>query len=184
MENEIYFSLTKEKEKCITNIIEKGLVKNKDEVVLMCLGTPKLDCDSFAPMFGQKVKEKCLNIICYGDMDSPETAKTAKNTYELIKEKHKNALVISIGSMVSGRNDMNKGELYLGSKRFLVAAGFNRGNPEKTYEVGDIKIVYKVGVSKTDAMLYSNEIYNTNKSINILINFIEELIDNINELKE
>ena len=59
------------------------------EICYVNIGTPKLICDTLAPLFGTLIKEKGVDIEVYGTLDSPLHALNLESFNSFISTKDK-----------------------------------------------------------------------------------------------
>ncbi len=149
----------------------KELVPNNKEIVYVCIGTPKVLADSLAPLFGTLIKQRNLNIEVYGDLyDSVN----AKNINDINKKIPKDKFVITIGSCVAKKTNVDRGKIIVG-KGF---ANPGTGIGKILDPIGDV-VIKGVTVTMKESILENNctltDLYDM---ANFLVDTIEEFENN------
>lgn len=124
--------------KDIANYIYAEFLKsNKDEIVIINIGTDKCIGDSFAPMLGSLMEYNNIDLNFYGTLENPIHALNLENKYQEILYKHNNAFIIGIDASAT-YNQNNIGNLSI--RDIPIRPG--KGIGKELCDVGDISIIY------------------------------------------
>jgi putative sporulation protein YyaC len=146
-EQKIYYYNPKEKCsiydfcKTLANLIRKKK-KNKQELVLLCIGSDRATGDCLGPIIGYKLSK--LNnpfLTIYGTLEQPVHAKNLTDTIQKIKHIHKDSLIIAIDASLGTTNHL--GYITLGEGSLNPGIGVDKELPS----VGDIFITGIVNIS-------------------------------------
>lgn len=117
-------------------IMDEFKKSNKEEIIIVNIGTDKCTGDSFAPFLGSYLEEKDYPIKFYGTLEEPIHALNIYREIDNIKDLHKNAFVVALDSAMSAIGDV--GNIVIRNKPIEAGAGFDKDLPS----VGDISIMY------------------------------------------
>ena len=135
------------------------------EICYVNIGTPKLICDTLAPLFGTLIKEKGVDIEVYGTLDAPLHALNLESFNSFISTKDK--FIIAIDSCVGGDNN-TKSEVYARCSPIYPGKGVGK----KITPIGDISII---GIT----LLKGDNPYNHNLSLSMVYDMAKDLVDTI-----
>ena len=140
-------------------------VPTDKEICYVNIGTPKLICDTLAPLFGTLIKEKGIDIEVYGTLDAPLHALNLEVFNSFISTKDK--FIIAIDSCM-GCDTNVKGEIY--AKCCPIYPG--KGVGKKLTPIGDISII---GIT----LFKGDNPYNNNLSLSMVYEMAKDLVDTI-----
>lgn len=112
-------------------IREEMARKQKDDVLLLCIGTDRSTGDSLGPLIGHKLMEKRLNNMgVLGTLDRPVHAMNLEDYLRILNSRYSNCLIVAVDASV-GKTDhigcitLGKGALKpgLGVSKELQAVG-------------------------------------------------------------
>lgn len=109
---------------------------NKEEIIIVNIGTDKCSGDSFAPFLGSYLEEKDYPIKFYGTLEEPIHALNIYREIDKIRDLHKNAFIIALDSAMSAISDV--GNIVIRNKPIEAGAGLGKDLPS----VGDVSIIY------------------------------------------
>lgn len=109
---------------------------NKEEIIIVNIGTDKCTGDSFAPFLGSYLEEKEYPIKFYGTLENPIHALNIHREVDEINSIHKNAFIIALDSAMSSIADV--GNIVIRNKPIEAGAGVGKNLPS----VGDVSIIY------------------------------------------
>jgi putative sporulation protein YyaC len=150
---------TKEFEASLYNYLE-----NKDDIVIVNIGTDKVIGDSVAPLLGTFLKNYSLNWSVYGTLDDPIHAVNLNEKLKIIHKTHPNAFIIGIDACLGNKKDI----VPISLRESPVRPG--KGVGKDLTEVGDISILARVEEADSETPLTQmpirlNLIYNMAKQI-------------------
>jgi putative sporulation protein YyaC len=128
----------------------KKYIKDKEEIVLVCIGTDRVLGDSLSPLVGTILKERNFSLPIYGTIHEPMHALNLENRYSELKKKHPNAFII--GSDACLGDDDCVGEIVC--RDYPVSPGKGVGKNHLP-QVGDISIIGIVD-SSDNCELFTN----------------------------
>lgn len=151
---------------------------NKEEFIIVNIGTDKCIGDSFGPLLGTLLEEINYSLPVYGTLEKPIQALNLHQRLEEIYEKHPNAFILATDACLGE----DVGEFKLRHIPIHPGKGINKRLPA----VGDMSLIFIThGVSNYSFELFEsvrlNFIYSYTKS---LIPFFEELERNIYKEEE
>jgi len=116
--------------------------QDKEEIVLVCIGTDRSVGDSLGPLVGEMLKKYTFtNVFVYGNLEQPVHATNLVDTLKHIEKRHKDAFVIAVDACL-GR--IRSVEFITYEKEPLKpGAGVKKELPE----VGDVSFKGIVNVS-------------------------------------
>ena len=125
------------KEYSFSKAIYEGFIEsNKDEIVVINIGTDRSTGDSYAPFIGSLIEDNPLsNIKVYGTLDKPIHAKNLNCSIEKIYQGHPNAFFLSIDAALG--NEKSVGNIYLRNKPLIPGAALEKD----LISVGDYSII-------------------------------------------
>jgi putative sporulation protein YyaC len=119
----------------INNLIEYYLNSYKEEIIIICIGTPKSVGDSLGPLIGTKLSELVHDIPIYGTFDFPVHAVNLDFKLDNIYSKHPNAFIIGIDAAIGHKDDIGKTRF----RNFPIKPG--KGIGRDLQPVGDVSII-------------------------------------------
>lgn len=117
----------------IMNEFEKS---EKEEIIIVNIGTDKCVGDSFGPFLGSYLEDKNYSMKVYGTLEKPIHALNMQENLDKIKDIHENPFIISLDSALSSSNDI--GNVIIRNKPVEAGAGVGKELPS----VGDVSIIY------------------------------------------
>lgn len=87
-------------------ILDRYKESNKEEVVLVNIGTDKHTGDIFGPLFGSVLEEKGTKLSFYGTLENPIHALNIKDNMNKINLEHPNAFIIAIDACLGEDTDL------------------------------------------------------------------------------
>ena len=113
----------------------------KEEIIIVNIGTDKCTGDSFAPFLGSYLEDKNYSIKIYGTLENPIHALNIYKEIDNIKSMHNNAFIIGVDSAMSSAKDV--GNIVIRNKPIEAGAGVGKDLPS----VGDVSIIYNASIS-------------------------------------
>lgn len=142
---------SKEIEQGICNSL-KALIKSSS-VVIVCIGTDLVVGDSLGPYTGSILTEsKINNVVVYGTLEYPITAKETKTLTNLIRKIHPSAKILVIDAAVGKSEDI--GTIKISNTSIKPGLGVNKNLDE----IGDISII---GIVHTKSQSFENIVNST-----------------------
>lgn len=138
---------------------------HKEEVVFLCVGTPKIMGDSFGPYIGTLLRESGTRNS-FGTLAEPVNAKTLDKTINTIKKTYNKPYIIAIDSCFS----MHVAHPYLAIKESATQPGAGLG--KKMPAIGDLSVLYSFGHIKEKESFYNPDFFSLMKAISITYNSI------------
>lgn len=144
-ENKRFFDLTKENYNYIVSLLSNDLkdrmkkyidLYKKENIIILCIGTDKIKMDSYGPIIGSELAQKCLplNVKVFGYIgETLNACNLLSFTYENAKELE-NSLVIVIDCMVSFNSSV--GTIVTSNSGIFPGKGIGKNLPY----IGDISI--------------------------------------------
>ncbi|MEG1257085.1 spore protease YyaC [Clostridium sp.] len=133
---------------CIYNIRETicpelvQAIKDKRDIVILCVGTDRSTGDSLGPIVGDKLKFLVRDkVFIYGNLETPVHAKNISDTYEFIINNRSNPFIIAVDASLG--NLQNVGKVIIESKPLSPGLALNKNLPK----VGDLTITGVVNIS-------------------------------------
>ncbi len=145
----------------------KEFIPNDKEVIYVCIGTPKVLADSFAPLFGSLIKQRDLDIEVYGDLYDSVNALNVDCINEMLP---KDKYVVAIDSCISTKVTTPRGELMIEKGSIKPGSGVGKD----LMSIGDVSIkgitvIFGEGMFRNDLTL--TDVYDM---ANMLADIIEE----------
>lgn len=120
------------------------IIKQKRELIILCIGTDRSTGDSLGPLVGDKLKFLLRDkIIVLGNLENPVHAKNICCTIKKIKTSYSNPYIIAVDASLG--SVQNVGNIIIESKPILPGSAMNKKLPP----VGDLSITGIVNVSGT-----------------------------------
>lgn len=121
--------------------LTSSLLQDKDELVVLCIGTDRCTGDALGPLVGSRLSNSDLpQVHIYGTLETPVHATNLNDTIRQLHMRHQHALIIAIDACL-GRMD-NVGNIMIGKGALKPGAGVNKELPA----VGDLYITGVVNV--------------------------------------
>ncbi len=115
----------------LESLIKQELKHNdKNEIVILCIGTDRATGDSLGPIIGYKFKNYDItheNVYVYGSLENPVHAGNLNEYIKYIDEFHKNGLVIAIDASLGKIESI--GSLMIGKGNIKPGAAMNKSLP-------------------------------------------------------
>lgn len=132
--------------------------------VIICVGSDLVVGDSLGPYIGTKLLESLDDVIVYGTLKHPITAKEIKTIHEKIKEIHPASKILVIDAALGNEDEV--GLIKVKNKGLKPGLGVEKDLPE----IGDVSILGIVGTyskNKNKDLLNTrfNLIYNISNTI-------------------
>lgn len=164
-----------------TNIEDKGLlveelfekIKDKEEIVIVCVGTDRSTGDALGPLVGEMLgKEKFNDSFIYGNLQFPVHAKNLEETKLKIEEKHPKAFVVAVDAALGRKTSI--GHVYMVNKPLKPGAGVKKELPS----IGDIHISGTVNIAgfMEHAVLQSTRLFEVFKMSEYITDVIKDAI--------
>ena len=115
-------------------IMDRYIESNKEEIIIVNVGTDRVQGDSFGPLVGSYLEENNCSLPYYGTLEKPLTAINLDSKWEEIKEKHKDAFVIAIDAQAGILERV--GNLLISNSSIRPGSAANKKLPV----IGDISI--------------------------------------------
>ena len=148
--SELYFSTNSEVDiKGISNCLKEFI--NNEKIVIVCIGTDLAIGDSLGPITGSLLST-LNNVIVYGNLDYPITAKETETIAKNIKQLHPESKILVIDAAVGNKEDI--GMLKVANKGIKPGLGVNKN----LSAIGDYSII---GIVSEKNMAFENIISNT-----------------------
>ncbi|SET15084.1 putative sporulation protein YyaC [Salinibacillus kushneri] len=106
----------------IAKTLEEWIPEQKNEIVVVCIGTDRSTGDSLGPMVGTLLNDQSKllnNLYIYGTLEEPVHAKNLEDQLKMIHQRHQNPYIVaidaclgkqsSIGSIITGYGPMKPG---------------------------------------------------------------------------
>ena len=128
----------------------------KNQVVVVCFGTPSVVGDSFGPKVGTILKDD-FNLPCfvYGSVDCPVTAKNKGEYIRLVSMVHKGATILSVDASLGQKDKVGK---YTIRNDGVCPAGI-KGQKDRFGHVGILGVVGENGKDNMLTLLTANDDY-------------------------
>lgn len=132
--------------------LEKMVPNDKEEIVIVCVGSDRVTGDSLGPFVGQLLKKHSIykiiknKVHIYGTLNEPVTARNLEQVVEEINGKHFSPFIIAIDASLSKTKAF--GELQIIDLPLSPGAGIGKALPK----VGDIRIIGIVGYLDENAI--------------------------------
>ena len=121
--------------------LTSSLLQDKDELVVLCIGTDRCTGDALGPLVGSRLSNSDLpQVHIYGTLETPVHSTNLNDTIRQLHMRHQHALIIAIDACL-GRMD-NVGNIMIGKGALKPGAGVNKELPA----VGDLYITGVVNV--------------------------------------
>lgn len=135
----------------------KPIVKNKQPIIFLCIGTDRCTGDCLGPLVGHKLKFLTRsNIYIYGTLENPIHSKNLSTILTRINETFSNPYIIAIDACLGSVN--NIGKIFIEKKALLPGTALNKELPP----VGDMSITGIVNISGNyDFIVLQNTRLNT-----------------------
>ncbi len=118
------------------------MVKDYQEVVILCIGSDRLTGDSLGPLIGYKLSKRRLNhVFIYGTLEDPVHALNLEETINSIYKKFKNPFIIAIDASLGTRQHL--GYITLAKGTLKPGAGVKKD----LSDIGHISITGIVNIS-------------------------------------
>lgn len=145
--------------------LAKDLVKQAENIVVMCIGTENVTSDSLGPRVGSLLNENLATpLFVYGMQGANIDAKNLKTALDVIKRLHPDAPLLVVDAAVGEQWQVGKVQLTKGD----IAPG--AATNKQLDRVGDISIVGIVG-NKNMIDFYDNSVEK-----NILVESLSQFI--------
>ncbi|MCP1356699.1 spore protease YyaC [Aneurinibacillus migulanus] len=83
--------------------------RGHSEIVVFCIGTDRSTGDALGPIVGSHLERLYPNnVSIYGTLDSPVHAVNLQETIDLVKNRHRNPLIIAIDACLGQLNSIGK----------------------------------------------------------------------------
>lgn len=133
-----------------------NLLKDNDNVVIICVGTDRSTGDSLGPLVGTLIKEK-VKVPVFGTLDKTVNAKNIAETIDYVNKEYNNPFIIAIDACL-GSTIERVGCIDIDNSTLKPGLALNKNLPE----VGDISILGIVNISTTfDFLILQNTRLNT-----------------------
>lgn len=160
------------KEYSFSKAIYKGFIEsNRDEIVVINIGTDRVTGDAYAPFIGSLIEDNPLsNIKVYGTLDEPIHAKNLNYRIEKIYKDHPNAFFLSIDAALGKEEAV--GNIYLRDKPLIPGAALEKD----LISVGDYSIIGIVNVNNCAFSFSTMQNTRLSKVRKLSLKTLEELI--------
>ena len=170
--NKIKFHYKEDNKESIKKDIAKKILKkfmnsNKEELVVVNIGTDRCIGDAVAPLVGTLLERDKSEITHYGSCIEPIHALNIDSRLEEINKKHPNAFVVGVDACLGDKEEI--GTIMYREKAISPGKGVGKTLPD----VGDCSIVGVVDSSES-ATFFSSK--------SIRLSFIMELSENIADI--
>jgi putative sporulation protein YyaC len=118
------------------------VIKERRQLVFLCIGTDRSTGDSLGPLIGHKLKFLSIEgINIFGNLEFPVHAKNLRETIDHINSIIKNPFFIAIDACLGTLH--NVGKIYIESKPIFPGSAVNKQLPP----IGDLSITGIVNIS-------------------------------------
>lgn len=160
-------------EDIINSLIEYYLNSFKEEIIIVCIGTPKSTGDSLGPLIGTELSKLVYDTPIYGTLRFPVHAMNLDNSLDNIYSKHPNAFIIGIDAAIGHKDDIGKTRF----RNFSIKPG--KGIGKDLQPVGDVSVVGILADSNKD----EDDIYDDINSVTpeLLVNTCNKIVEALYE---
>jgi putative sporulation protein YyaC len=165
-------------EKMTNFILKKYNESEKDEIVIVNIGTDRCIGDMFAPMLGSFMETKESSIKFYGTLENPIHAKNIDSKLEEIFSLHTNPFIIGVDASIG----QSVNYFYIKNTPILAGKGVGKDLPS----VGDISIAFVSSASSynffSGTSISSGKIFEAVKETYKVIDNIERTLNIKNDV--
>lgn len=127
----------------------------KQDVVIVCIGTPRVNGDSVGPIIGSKLLLRNCKYPVYGTISDPITALNIDKKIKEILAKHPNNTILAIdSSTTTNKNKLNK--ILLEKKPIEPGSALNK----QLMSIGDFSIKVVSTIHSDDNVELMHNLYN------------------------
>lgn len=149
----------------------KELIPNDKEVVYVCIGSPNVLADSFAPLLGTLIKQRNIDVEIYGDLYDSVNALNVNIINETLP---KDKFIVAIDSCISKKINTPRGKIIIEKGSIKPGSGIGKDlMPIGDVSIKGITVIFGEGMFRNDLVL--TDLYDM---ANMLANVIEEFENN------
>lgn len=157
----------------VDKIVQEYLLSQKEEVVIVCVGSDKYIYDALGPLVGTEIKKES-KVSLYGTLESPVHALNLCNIMDNIYTTHENAFVIGIDASLTHEVE-NIGHVKF--RDFGVSPG--KGVGKELPVVGDVSII---GITKKVSdfpIMYDTSLFFVMKLVKVISDIVLSALEQI-----
>ena len=147
----------------VNDIVREYLDSEKQDIVIVCVGSDKCIYDSLGPIVGTEISKE-NNVIIYGTLENPVHALNLASTVQSINFFHKDAFIIGIDTCLTDFED-NVGDILFREYSLRPGRGVNKDLPH----VGDVSVI---GITKNVLSMKHQDV-----SLFFVMNMAKEISD-------
>lgn len=168
-----YYYEDKESQKRFTEELY-DVIKEKEELVIVCVGTDRSTGDCLGPLVGERLKQSLLyNTTVYGTLEHPVHALNLEEVLCQIKKHHVRAFVLAVDAVLWKVE--NIGKVYIKKEPLRPGAGVHKNLPV----IGDAMIggVVNVGGYMEMTVLQNTRLFTVVQLADLISNSILHAIE-------
>lgn len=168
---------TKDSKLRIKNVLLE-ILKNNENIVIMCIGTDRSTGDSLAPLVGTFISRR-IDVPVIGTLEDPVHAKNLELTIKKINLEYNNPFIITIGGCLGNESDIGEIRLNINKKAVTSSVTIDENDLFKVGYVSILGIVNYSG-SYSFLVLQNTRLYIVFELAKVIANSI---IDAFNEIE-
>lgn len=144
----------------------KNILTTKEDMVFLCIGSPKYPLDSFAPRLGTRLKELGFNV--YGTVEKPIDGRNFLEESLDVIFKHEDKTIIAVDSALSKKEE-SVGKIKIRPNKGVLPAS---AVSPFTIEVGDSSILGFTSCNLDNVINKKQEYVNIDEMVEKILNEI------------
>lgn len=150
--------------------------KEKNQIVIVCFGTPTVSGDALGPKIGTLLQRWNIPCFVYGTVDRPVTATNMQEYMEMVENAHKGATVLSVDASLGRKEKIGR---FILRKDGVCPAGI-KGEKRRFGHIGLLGVVGENNGEPMKELLAVNEDYISNMAHKVAIVINKAICDVLN----